>query len=60
MKVTYDQDVYKVPLNLEDYASDKVKVAEKEHQWRLLTPSLSTSDDVVNSCGPKNCVDDLL
>jgi len=32
VKVTYDQDVYKVPLNLEDYASDKVKVAEKEHQ----------------------------
>jgi hypothetical protein len=37
-----------------------VKVAEKEHQWRLLTPSLYTSDDAVNSCGPKNGVDDLL
>ncbi len=60
VKMTYDQDVYQVPLNLEDYASDKVKVAEKEHQWRLLTPSLSTSDNAVNSCGPKNGVDDLL
>ena len=59
VKVTYDQCVYPVLLNLEDYASDKVKVAEKEHQWRLLTP-LSTSDDAVNSCGPKNGVDDLL
>ncbi len=60
VKVTYDQDVYQVPLNLEYYASDKVKVEEKEHQWRLLTPSLSTSDDAVNSCSPKNCIDDLL
>jgi hypothetical protein len=60
VKVPYDEGVYPVPLNLEDYASDKVKVAEKEHQWRLLTPSLSTSDDAVNSCGPKNGVDDLL
>ena len=38
VEVTYDKDVYSVPLNLEDYASDKVKVSEKEHQWRLLTP----------------------
>jgi hypothetical protein len=45
---------------LEDNASDKVKVAEKEHQWRLLTRSLSTSDDAVNRCGPKNGADDLL
>ena len=59
VKVTYDQDVYPVPLNLEDYASDKVRVTEKEHQWRLLTP-LCAPDDAVNSCGPKNGVDDLL
>ncbi len=59
MNVKYDEGVYPVLLNLEDYASDKVKVAEKEHQWRLLTP-LSTSDDAVNSCGPKNGVDDQL
>ncbi len=60
VNVTYDEGAYPVPLNVQDYASDKVKVAEKEHQWRLLTPSLSTSDDAVNSCGPKNGVDDLL
>ena len=60
VKVTYDKDVYSVPLNLEDYTSYKVKVSEKQHQWRLLTPSLSTSDDAVNSCVPKNGVDDLL
>ncbi len=59
MNVTYDEGVYLILLNLEDYASDKVKVAEKEHQWRLLTP-LCTPDDAVNSCGPKNGVDDLL
>ena len=59
VNVTYDEGVYPVPLNLEDYASDKVKVAEKKHQWRLLAP-LSTSDDAVNSCGLKNGVDDLL
>ena len=59
VNVKYDEVHYPVPLNLEDYASDKVKVAEKEHQWRLLTP-LSTSNDAVNSCGPKNGVDDQL
>ncbi len=59
MNVTYDKGVYPIPLNSEDYASDKVKVAEKEHQWRLLT-LLSTPDDAINSCGPKNGVDDQL
>ncbi len=59
VNVTYDEGVYLILLNLEDYASDKVKVAEKEHQWRLLTP-LSTSDDAVNGCGPKNGFDDQL
>ena len=60
VKVTYNEGVYSVPLNLEDYTSDKVKVSEKEHQWRLVTPSLSTYDDAVNSCSPKNCVDEIL
>ena len=32
VNVAYDEGIYPVPLNLEDYASDKVKVAEKEHQ----------------------------
>jgi hypothetical protein len=59
VNVTYDEGADPVPLNLEDYASDKVKVAEKEHQWMLKTP-LCTPDDAVNSCGPKNGVDDLL
>ena len=59
VKVTYDEGVYPVSLNLEDYASDKVKVVEKEHQWRLLTP-LATPDDAVNSCGPNNGFDDQL
>ena len=43
MKVKYDKNVYKVTLHLEDYSSYKVKVAEREHQWRLLT-TLSVSD----------------
>ncbi len=59
VSVTYDEGIYPVLVNLEDYASDKVKVAEKEHQWRLLTP-FYTPDDAVNSCGPKNGVDDQL
>jgi hypothetical protein len=43
VKVKYDKDVYPVTLHLNEYASDKVKVAERQHQWRLLS-SLSTSD----------------
>lgn len=43
LKVKYDKDVYPVTLHLNEYASDKVKVAERQHQWRLLS-SLSSSD----------------
>ncbi len=43
VKVKYDMDAYLVTLHLNEYASDKAKVAERQHQWGLLS-SLSTSD----------------
>jgi hypothetical protein len=43
VKVKYDMDAYLVTLHLNEYASDKVKVAERQHQWGLLS-SLSISD----------------
>ena len=41
VKMKCDEIVYKVTLPLKDYASDKVKMAEREHQWRLLTTIFS-------------------